>query len=443
MKKFFASFFLFYLRVSAKIQIFKVQPKVIGITGSVGKTSLRDSCFAVLKDFYRVKKSYKANSETGLPLDILGIHLNNYSLLDWIRVALLVPWKLLFNWRKYDFYIAEMGIDEPQPPKNMEYLLRFLKPDIAVFLNVKAVHTMQFKSVREIAKEKGKILKYLDEDKIAVANWDDDLVRSEAQKSKAEKYWLGTESHSGQQAGIYKNSNFLQILEYKVGLDKTEFKFQYKENSFKIKFLFPVPEYYGYTIGASILVGLITGLSIKQIKKGLQDNFCLPPGRGRKFKGIKESIIIDSSYNASCDSTIGALELLDRLSTDKKRIFVFGDMREMGEKAEKEHQRVAGKVVKVVDRLVLVGPLTKKLVLPIVKDKILTKWFRNSWQAGSWLKRNLKGRELVLVKGSQNTIFTEIVVEKILADKNDINKLCRRGKFWDKMRKNEKFDKIK
>jgi UDP-N-acetylmuramyl pentapeptide synthase len=114
-------------------------------------------------------------------------------------------------------------------------------------------------------------------------------------------------------------------------------------------------------------------------------------------------------------------------------------MREMGEKAEEEHERVAKKILQVVDKLVLVGRLTRKFVLPITKDKILTKWFKNSWQAGEWLEKNLRGGELILVKGSQNTIFTEIVVEKLLADKSDVERLCRRGRFWNRRREEVKF----
>jgi UDP-N-acetylmuramoyl-tripeptide--D-alanyl-D-alanine ligase len=421
MKKLFISIFLFYLRSAARIQLWKIKPKIIGLTGSVGKTSLRDAVYAALVDYYRVKKSVKANSETGLPLDILGLHLRNYSVFDWLRVSLLVPIMLLVNWEKYGYYIAEMGVDEPDEPKNMEYLLRFVKPEIAIFLNAKAVHTMQFKNVEAIAKEKGKILERLGEDKIAIANNDDQLVKKEAEKSKAKKYYFG------------KNGD-LKIVGYNVSLNKTEFEYQYKEKRFKISFNFPLARYYSYTFAGAILVGLVVGLSIDKIKKSLEKNFALPEGRGRKFKGVKNSIIIDSSYNASGGSVIGALKLLDRLGRDRDKIFVFGDMRELGNKAKSEHEKVAKKILETVDQLVLIGPLTKKYVSNITKDQILTKWFENSWNAGEWLKENLRGGEIILVKGSQNTIFTEIVVEKLLADKKDANLLCRRGKFWDKMR---------
>ena len=152
------------------------------------------------------------------------------------------------------------------------------------------------------------------------------------------------------------------------------------------------------------------------------------------FKGIKNTIIIDSSYNASKISTLGALDLLNKIGSKRKRIFVFGDMRELGSQAKIEHEQIAKKILKTVDRLVLIGFLTKKYVLPVVSSKIPVKWFKNSWLAGDWLKKNINGEEIILVKGSQNTIFTEIVVKKLLVNKKDKTRLCRRGKFWDRQR---------
>jgi len=175
-KKILIDFFLFYLRTAARIQLFKIQPKIIALTGSVGKTSLCNAVFAVLKDRFKCKQSIKANSETGIPLDILDLHLKDYSLLNWLYITLLIPWKLLTNWQKYDYYIVELGVDDPFPPKNIGYLLSFIYPNISIFLNVAPVHTMQFeklisadkkfKSVQNkhkfllkaIAQEKGKLL---------------------------------------------------------------------------------------------------------------------------------------------------------------------------------------------------------------------------------------------------------------------------------------------
>lgn len=440
-KKILINCFLWYLRTAAKIQLWKIKPKIIALTGSVGKTSLRNAIFAVLKDNFKVKKSVKANSETGLPLDILGLHPQDYSFFDWLKLSLLIPLKLLTNWQKYDYYIAELGVDEPLPPKNMEYLLSFIHPDMAIFLNVAPVHTQQFEKIipknkifasdqereefltQAIAKEKGKIITHLSADKIAIVNADDQLIMEQVKKSQAQIFSFGKES---------KN---LQLTTYNFQLSGTKFSYRYKNKEFTLELPYLLPGYYGSTFAAAILVALHLNLTYEQITNELMNNFQLPPGRMSVFKGIKNTTIIDSSYNASKIPTLGALQLLKSLKTNVKKIFVFGDMRELGDQAKNEHQEVARDILKTVDQLILIGPLTKQFVLPLTQGKIPTDWFSNSYKAADWLKNNLKGKEIILIKGSQNTIFTEIVVEALLANKNDTIKLCRRDKFWDQQRK--------
>lgn len=453
MKKLLTNIFLCYLRAAAKIQLFKIRPKIIAITGSVGKTSLMNACQAVLKDHFKVKTSIKANSETGIPLSLFGLEPKNYSWQDWLRLSFLIPIKLLTNWQKYDWYIAELGIDDPLTPKNMEYLLKFIHPQISIFLNVAPVHTQQFekiipknkkfKSAKEkqdfllkaIAKEKGRIITSLDKDKIAIVNFDDKLVLEQAEKSKAKIYLFGKKVQDSLYFHPLDLSQRLTIQDCQTSLKGSCFKYQYKKDKFKIRFNYLLPEYYGFTFGPVIMVGLILGLNLKQIKKSLTKNFVLPSSRMNLFKGIKKTTIIDSSYNASRVSTIGALDLLKKLKTRSEKIFVFGDMRELGGQAEMEHKIVAKKIAEAADKAILIGPLTREYIFPITSIKIPTWHFENSWQAADWLKNNLKGQEIILVKGSQNTIFTEIIVESLLADKKDIKKLCRRGRFWDKQRK--------
>lgn len=441
-KKLFINLFLWYLRTAAKIQLWKTKPKIIALTGSSGKTSLKNAIEAVLQDKFKVKKSIKANSETGLPLDILGLHVKDYSGLDWLRLALMVPIKLLTNWQHFDYYIAELGVDDPNTPKNMKYLLEFIHPDISVFLNVAPVHTQQFEKaitkdniflsnqeklqflVSVIAKEKGKIITSLNSDKIAIVNADDSLIMGESKKSKAKLYYFGKDLEGN------KNHE-LKIINYKPELTHTIFTYKYLGKTYQLKLPYVLASYYSYTFGSAILAGLSLGLNIQNIIDSLLANFKLPSGRMSLFKGIKNTIIIDSSYNAS--AILKTLELIENLKALKK-VIVLGDMRELGELAKIEHEKAALKIIKVASLVVLIGPLTKQFVYPITKIKIPTYWFSNSFKAGDWLRNNLRGGELILVKGSQNTIFTEIVVEKLLADQNDSSRLCRRGKFWDKQR---------
>ena len=95
MKRFLVPWVLWYLRVFARLQFRKYSPDVVGITGTAGKTSARNAVHAVLKIKYKTKVSYKANSETGIPLNILGLSMLRYDLLEWLQVLLMVPIRLL------------------------------------------------------------------------------------------------------------------------------------------------------------------------------------------------------------------------------------------------------------------------------------------------------------------------------------------------------------
>ncbi|MBI4215490.1 MAG: hypothetical protein HY602_02090, partial [Parcubacteria group bacterium] len=150
---------------------------------------------------------------------------------------------------------------------------------------------------------------------------------------------------------------------------------------------------------------------------------------------------IDSSYNASRETMIGSLRLLKTIAGKRQKIAVLGDMRELGSQTEKEHLAVAKTILETADRAVLVGPLMRKFALHYLeKHDFPARWFPASGQAAKSLLEVsqtsiLRGGEILLIKGSQNTIFPEIIVEALLSNKEDVNKLCRRGKFWDKKRK--------
>jgi UDP-N-acetylmuramoyl-tripeptide--D-alanyl-D-alanine ligase len=152
------------------------------------------------------------------------------------------------------------------------------------------------------------------------------------------------------------------------------------------------------------------------------------------FDGINGSTIIDSSYNSSAEPTIHALKMLSEL-TAKRRFALLGDMRELGKETEGEHVRMMTTAIHQVDKLFLVGPLMKQYAVPwLIKHNFHYEWFANALEAGKALTKQLTSGDVILVKGSQNSIFLEIAVEKLLANKSDVDKLCRREKYWDKIR---------
>lgn len=347
-----------YLRFFAKLKLAQINPIIIGVTGSAGKSSCVAAIEAILKTKFRVKTTGTANSESGIPLAILGLKLNNYSFFDWLRVILLAPFAKL---DKFDVLVAEMGIDELKPPKNMEFLLSIIQPKIGVFLNALPAHTEQMGSVKNIFAEKSKLIKSLPADGTAIIN---------------SEYNIETKA---------------KIIKFKDD---------------------------GTAIPPALAVGKIFGIN-------KMPKFDLPPGRWSIFEGINQSTIIDSSYNSS---PVPAKIALEKLAKYKNRkIAVLGDMRELGDLAKEEHQKLAEIAKKFADEIITVGPLWKQYAK-------FDHQFDNFYQAGKFLQTFIKKNDIILFKGSQNTIFLEGAIEMVLANKSDVNKLCRRGKFWEKQR---------
>lgn len=447
MKRFLTSQILSYFRSFARKALNKHQPTTIGIAGSVGKSSTRNAIEAILKDYFPTKSV--GNSETGIPLGILGMKPENYTKLDWAKMLIKSPFNLNYlEGTKY--LIAEMGIDEPDAPKNMEYLLTILKPHIAVSLNVSATHSLQFDKtvtdkslspderlkeiVKNIAQEDTKMITK-SQCTIGIYNADDEYVVGQIK----DKTPTSTKLLSFGSKSSYDISYGL----YKVSLKGTSFNFYLKTDDKReeltIHFAsYILPREYREVFAASILVGLQTGLTIEQIKTSLEKNYVLPKGRSSLFSGINNTTIIDSTYNASKASITAFLELVDTLKkeTDRPVTLLLGDMRELGKESKIEHEEVATKLMGIVDYLYLVGPLTREYVLPVVQlQESLFKeirWFDTSTRAGEFMKENLLKDSIVLAKGSQNTIFLEEAVKQILENKSDQKNLCRQEEFWKK-----------
>lgn len=442
MRKIAQNFLLAYLRFFAKIQLAKIQPEVISITGSAGKTSTVQAVKTILSSKFKTKFSEKANSETGIPLDILGLKPHDYSIIDWLRLLTLCPLMILLNWKRYEKYVVEMGVDSPYEPKNMTYLLKIIKPRVGVFLNALPVHTQFFDREeketdpkrrenllrRQIANEKGKLIQSLPSNGYAILNVDDPFVSPFTKKTLAKCLTLG---HSA--------GDFI-ILNTQKDLTGFACHFSHKEKKYTIAIQNQIlSDDYAYTFLAAIAVGLVEGIPIAKSILALENNFQLPPGRMSLIPGIKGTILIDSSYNASKFTMLDALKTLQGIA-GRVHIAVLGDMRELGKETKLAHEEVAKVAIESAETIITVGPLMKQYLVPKIlhlgfsKDRIFS--FVSSKGVGEWLEKNIvKGKEIILVKGSQNTIFLERVVEELMANRREADKLlCRRGKFWDQKR---------
>ncbi len=389
MKKYLSLLFLYYLRFFARLQLFKIKLlnpklKIVGITGSAGKTSTLLAAEAALKPNLRVKTNYGGNSESGIPLNILGFNNPDFTFFSWLKIALLAPFKFLTNWKLYDVYLIEMGIDSPISPKNMSYLLSIVKPDIGVFLNVTPIHLENFSSLDEIAQEKAKLVNSAT---TAIINSSDPLVK---------KYT--------------KNKKIISIKPTKIDIPH-----------------FFLPNIYDISLGASLTIAKFLKLDPSTAIDNLKNNFRLPPGRSSILKGINSSTIIDSSYNSSPLATFEMLSFLASYSSPK--IAVLGDMRELGGASELSHQNLYKNTLNSADIIISVGPLTSRFFGS--KAKKFMYW----WQAADYLKNSLPQNSTILVKGSQNTIFLEELVKELIPAgqlKHYLSSqlICRQSPYW-------------
>lgn len=440
MKKILASFILLYLRLFAKLQIKKINPLIIGVGGASGKTSLAGFIYIVLSKKYKVKQGKGKNSETGIPLDILKINVKNYSFLEWLRVLILAPVRVLFDWEKFDFYIAEMGIDSPVEPKNMSYLLKIIQPKIGILTNIAFEHSVYFDPLVEkadfvkrqddilqlTAEQEALLLKSIAKDGTTILNIDDQNI-AKIKKELTSKAF--TVSNKDKKADFY-------IENIKNFINEFRLSFIFENTKYTLKIANPLPSHFAYSFVFAIAIAYKCGIAIEEAIKALEEGFFLPPGRMSVFKGIKNSVIVDSSYNnATLSPILDILSFVKEIGEQRRRIGVLGDMRELGSLSKTLHEKVAERILNTLDLAVLIGPLSNEHISPILKKNNFPFYsFQNFTLAKKTILEIIKPKDIVLVKGSQNTLFLERVVEMLLQDKKDVDKLCRRGKYWEKIR---------
>lgn len=437
MKKLIEKAFLGYLRFCARVQLLKNRrSKIIGITGSAGKTSTKLATYAAIRDFVSARLCEHGNSETGIPLDILGLKVNDYTMLDWLRLFFACIWKLLTNWEKFDVLIVEMAVDSPFTPKNMDYLLTIVRPGIGVFLNVSSVHGANYEpliknsdqnapikeaEIKElIAAEKTKLIESLPESGTAILNKDDPLVFQAGAKTRARVVTFGKEGD-------------FSVAVADFSLEKGS-GFRLEHNSERADIRFPkhvLGKAYGYSFLSAVAVATALGVPFVNSAKALEKNFELPPSRMSLFRGINGSWIIDSSYNASAISTEELINTCKTIETSPK-VAILGDMREVGNAENEVHIRIGRLAIGVFDHVIFVGKIFES-----VKDEVGGgKFYAKAGEAIAEARAYAENDVLFAVKGSQNEIFLEIIVEALLADKSDLSLVCRQDPFWQKKKHN-------
>jgi len=410
------------LKILAKAIIYKHKPNIIGITGSVGKTSTKEFVYQVLSRKYRVRKNIKNyNNEIGLPLTIIGMESPGRSISGWLNLFFR-SLEVLFKKDYPEILVLEMGIDKPG---DMAYLLSIVKCDVGILTRIGYSHLEYFKTIEKVGEEKGLLVKSLDEKSWAVLNHDDDNVRS-----------LATETHAN--VLTYGSNDLATVKAQNIRFEKhgnsfgSEFDVVYKNVvHVSLDGLVGKPIVEASLVAAC--VGMIFDIDPSEIPLALKE---IKPIAGRMnfIAGQNGSIIIDDTYNASPQSTIAALNTANEIDVEGRRIAVLSDMLELGEKAEEGHREVGKRVAELgFDILITVG---KDSYFTALSAKIAGMdpnnvfYFKEHGEVPEFLLKSIQPADLILVKGSQGMRMEKIVKQIMAEPEKAAELLVRQDAEW-------------
>ncbi len=352
----------------------KLPVRVIGITGSVGKSTTKEVVAQVLSQRYRtLRNPGNLNNEIGLPLTILRLGP------DHERAVL-----------EMGFYVTG----------EIAFLCEIALPQVGVITNIGTVHAERAGSQEAIARGKSELVQSLPPgpEGIAILNFDDPLVRKMEEVTKARVFFYGLSAEADLWADDVQG----------LGLDGIRFRLHFQREVLHVH----VPMIGRHSVETALratAVGLVEGLSWQEILQGLQQG--QTQLRLVAVRSQSGALILDDTYNASPESMLAALNLLSELEGQRK-IAVLGDMLELGQYELQSHNIVGLRAAQVADLLITLG--TRAHVYAeaarragMKSSRILE--FDDEAAVIDWLSTNLKRTDAVLLKGSHGMRMDRIV----------------------------------
>lgn len=345
--------------------------EVVGVTGSVGKTTTKEMIASVLSRRFRVLRSERnLNNEIGLPLTLLQLDASHQ--------------KAVLEMGMYD--LGEIRL-----------LCEIARPTIGVVTNVGPTHLERLGSIERIAQAKRELVECLPTDGWAVLNGDDPLVSAMASDTQARTFRYGLEPDFDLWADEIESH----------GLEGIRLRLHHGTDTLYLT----VPllgEHSAHTVMAASAVGLISGLTWDEISAGLR---AVPEQlRLVVVPGTAGSTVIDDTYNSSPASALAALNLLAEL--DGRRVAVLGDMLELGPYEDEGHRIVGRRAAAVVSVLVTIGErgqIISDEALAYGMDPAQVAHVTCNSEAVAALSSRLRSGDFVLVKGSRGMHMEDIV----------------------------------
>ncbi len=429
MKSIFKKIISFTLQFEAKLVLKKYKPKVIAVTGSVGKTSTKDAIFSVMSSSYYTRKSQKSfNSDIGIPLTILGRQNGWSNPLIWFKNIIAGIELIIFKNNYPEWLVLEVGADRPGDIKQIS---KWLSPDVVVltaFAKV-PVHIEFFKGREEVIREKKYLAEALKHDGTLIVNGDDD----DAMRIKKDLHNISIVYGTDNLSDIVGSDS--KIFYSESGkIEGITFKISYKDNVVPIFLKGSLGMQNIYSSLAAISVGLSQKINLIKSAESLLHHEA-PNGRMKIIYGIKDTTIIDDTYNSSPVALISALKTLKEVKKAGKarKITVLGDMLELGKHSAEEHYNAGKLVAESSDILITVGVRARKIAegaLDAEMDEKNIFQFDNSLEAGKFLQNTINKNDVILIKGSQSMRMEKAVFEIIAEPEKAKDLLVRQAEEW-------------
>ncbi len=411
------------LRKLARLTIWRYRPGIIGVTGSVGKTSTKLAIRAVLEKGRNVRAAPdNLNNDIGLPLAIIGdwseddLALITRStpsgtmpmrkLLFWTKVIMVALWHLIIKSREYpEILILEYAADRPG---DIKYLLGVARPNMSVVTAIGDIpaHVEHYSGPEEVVREKGRLIEYLSVGGFAVLNGDDTAVRNLQSRTRARVITFGFEKGAELRITRFENRVHDGVP---IGIS---FKLEYNGTFVPVRIEHAFGRAHAYAASAAAAIGIAFGMNLVAISEALA-NYAPADSRMQVFRGIRSTYVIDDAYNANPSALRLALGTLDDLP-GKRKIAVLGDMLEIGKYTSEAHERAGGLVATTANVLFAVGPRAK-MIADAAHENGMKKnaifFFGTAGTAKIALRDFVRKGDVILVKGSHDMHMDAIVDE--------------------------------
>ena len=420
----------YILKILAIITIWRYRPLIIGVTGSVGKTGAKEAIYSVLNERFNIRRNIKNyNNEIGAPLTVLGSDVSPETtfggLLGWLKIFSKSLINIIYQRNYPEILVLELGVSKSD---DMKYLMSFLPVKIGVFTAIGEFpsHLEFFSGINKLVEEKSLLIKSLPDDGLAVLNYDDSLVKQVgsdlSEKIKTTYYGFG------EGADLRIENYELRVDDIEKGDFGINFKLDYQGSFVPVRLIRVLGKHQVFSAAVAASVGLFFNLNLVDISEALKDYYSLP-GRTNLIKGIKQTWIIDDTYNASPLSTESSLEILNELGlkslNQARKIAVLGDMMELGVKTESGHRTVGKKAAEIADLIFTVGSRARFIADEakqngFSKDKIFE--FSKAEDAGLPLQQEMQKADIILIKGSRS-MRMEKIIKEIMSEPEKADKL--------------------